>query len=486
MTVLVAGGGITGLAAAYELGSAGVPTLLVEASDRLGGKIRTERADGFLIEHGPDSFITTRPAAVTLARTLGLGASLVGVREPRTVYIRHRGRLVRMPEGLGLVLPTRAWPFVRTPLFSLAEKARMGLDIVLPRQLGEDDEAVGTFLRRRLGGALVERLAGPLVGGIYGTPIDELSIDAVVPQLRTGERIHRSLLLAGLADGRAMRAAAERRRLAAAASDAGRDGATTSVRPLGVFATLSGGMGELVDRLAEALAAMNGTVTVRTRTSVRELDAGPASATARLSDGSVVRADAVVVAVPGPAAARLLRPTAPAAATAIDEIRHGSSAVVSLAYRSDRLDRLVEGHGVLLPAREGLSLSACTWSSQKWEGRAPDGTILVRAFVPDGVGSGLTDEGLSAIARADVQRLLGTRGEPELERVARWEAAMPRYTVGHLERVARAEAALAPYPSIELVGAPFHGVGVPDCISQGRAAAARVVERLEGNVAAAS
>ncbi|HEU0243095.1 MAG TPA: protoporphyrinogen oxidase, partial [Candidatus Limnocylindrales bacterium] len=198
MGVLVVGGGISGLAAARALAGDGVPVTLVEAAPRLGGKVATERVDGLVIERGPDSFLATRPAAVLLARELGLADQLVGTRDPRAVFIRHRGRLVPMPEGLGLVLPTRAMPFARTRLFSLPEKLRMAKDVVWPRILRPDDVAVGTFLRERLGSPLVERLAGPLVGGVYGTPVDELSLDAVVPTLRTAEREHRSLLFAGL------------------------------------------------------------------------------------------------------------------------------------------------------------------------------------------------------------------------------------------------------------------------------------------------
>ena len=193
MTVLVVGGGITGLASAYALGKAGVPTVLVEGGSRLGGKARTETADGFVIEHGPDSFISYRPAAMELCRELGLESELIRPQEPRTVFVRSGGRFLRFPDGMGLVLPTRIRPFLVSELFSPLEKLRMGFDLLLPRDGLDGDVAVGPFLRRRLGGALVDRLAGPLIGGVYGTPIDELSLDAVVPQLRESERRHRSL-----------------------------------------------------------------------------------------------------------------------------------------------------------------------------------------------------------------------------------------------------------------------------------------------------
>ena len=206
MSVLVVGGGITGLSAAHELGQAGIPTVLLEATDRLGGKARTETLDGFLIETGPDSFVSYRPAGIELCRELGLEGSIVGPNEPRSVHVRSGGRFVRLPEGMGLVLPTRIGPFITTPMFSPAEKLRMGLDLLLPRDRNRGDIGVGPFLRRRFGDALVRRLAGPLIGGVYGTPIDTLSLDAVVPQLREAERAHRSILLASLAQGRARQA----------------------------------------------------------------------------------------------------------------------------------------------------------------------------------------------------------------------------------------------------------------------------------------
>jgi oxygen-dependent protoporphyrinogen oxidase len=499
MTVLVVGGGITGLVAARDLGRAGVPTVLVEASPRLGGKVATERVGGFVVELGPDSFITTRPAGVALARELGLGDQLVGVREPRTVHIRRDGRLVPMPEGLGLVLPTRAWPFVRTRLFTWPEKARMGLDLILPRLARPEDESVGAFLRRRLGPALVDRLAGPLVGGIYGTDIDALSLDAVVPQLREAERAHRSLLLAGLADGRAMRRARAAREAAAreaarTAAEGRTDGAAnprdgevdrsdsavpSRPKPLGIFASLASGMGSLIDALEDALRA-DPSVTLRTGIALRSAEPLGAGIVGRLDDGSVLRGDAIIVATPGPAAAAIVEPFAPGAARAIATIPHGSSAVVSLGYRREALERPLAGQGVLVPPSESLPISACTWSSEKWAGRAPEGAVLLRAFLPDR-GPGMSDADLIAMARAAAEPMAGARGEPEIAVVSRADGSMPRYTVGHLDRVARAEAAIAASPAVVLAGAAYPGVGLPDCISQGRAAAARVIARVGGS-----
>ena len=419
--------------------------------------------DGFTIEQGPDSFLVTRPAAVSLARELGLGDDLVGTKDPRAVFIRHRGKLVPMPEGLGLVLPTKALPFARTKLFSWPEKVRMARDVVWPRILPPDDIAVGTFLRSRLGSPLVDRLAGPLVGGVYGTPIDELSLDAVVPQLRAAELGHRSLLFAGLSDGRAMRRAMAAR--------------PKGAKSLGAFASLRGGMDALTDGLVAELEALE--VEIRTCLGVRTLVRAGAGVVARFSDGSHVRFDGVVIAAPATVAAVLLDDELPAASRALDTIPHGTSILVTLAYPRDRVAHSLVGHGYLIPPSEGGAIAACTWTSEKWPDRAPEGTVLLRMFVRDeGEWTSLTDEALVAAARADAERTLGITGEPLLVRVARHASSMPRYTIGHLRRVAAIEAAAAAWPAIALTGASYRGVGLPDCITQGVAATARLGERI--------
>ena len=455
MSVVVVGGGITGLSAAYALGRAGVPTTLVEASVRLGGKVRTERVDGFLVESGPDSFIAYRPAALELCRELGLGDAIIRPADPRVVNIRAGGTFARLPDGIGLVLPTRLRPLVTTAMFSPLEKVRMGLDLILPRAKGDGDVAVGPFLRRRLGGALVERLAGPLIGGVYGTSIDELSLDAVVPQLREAEREHRSLLLASLAQGRA------RKRSGAAGGSP--------------FVTLAGGLGQLTDALGAALEA-SPSVIVRTGTKVAGLERKGAGFTIRLTGGERLHGDAVVLTGPAQVSAGLLEALAPSAADLLRSIPHGSTGVVSLGYRADQFPEPLVGHGFLVADGEPLSISACTWSSLKWAGRAPDGMVLLRAFIGSNAERLLAgpDAEVAAAARRDLTLTMGVRGDPVMTRVARWPAAMPHYTVGHLERVAAAFESLAGTPNLVLAGAAYHGVGLPDCIAQGRAAAAQV------------
>jgi len=458
--VLVVGGGITGLSAAYELSRAGVPTTVIEASDRFGGKVRTEQTDGFLVEWGPDSFVSYRPAAMHLADELGLGGALVRPLEPREVFIRAGGRFTPMPQEMGLVLPGAVRPFLTTPLLSPLQKLRVGLDLLLPRTRLVDDVGVGPYLRHRLGRALVERLAGPLIGGVYGTPVDELSLLAVVPQLRDAELRHRSLLLASLASRRGRQAGAG-----------------------SPFVTLAGGTGQLVDGLVAVLREAPD-VDLRTGVAVARLEPRGLHTDVWLQSGEILQPAATILTAPGPMAASILEPIAPGAAAALRDIRHGTTALVSLAYRTDQFARPPAGHGFLVAAGEPLSIDACTISSNKWPGRAPEGTVLLRAFVGSRSGRSLelSDEALVAAAQRDVAETLGARGTPLLVRVARWSQMMPQYTVGHLSRVASVEAALAGRPEIALAGATFRGVGVPDCVAQGRSAARRVIERLKGTV----
>ena len=449
MRVLVIGGGITGLAAAHALVKAGIPVTLAEASDRLGGKIRTERTDGFLVESGPDSFVSYRPAALQLVRELGLADSVVRPVAPRVVHIRTGGRFVPLPQEMGLVLPSRLRPFVTTSLFSPVQKLRMGLDLVLPRDGLARGVGVGVYLRRRLGPSLVDRLAGPLLGGVYGTSIDELSLLAVVPQLRDAERDHRSLFLASLAAGRARRAGGE-----------------------SPFVTLAGGTGQLIGALVDAL-GRSPDVDLRLRTPVARLERSGTGVAALLGTGETLHADAIIVTAPGPEAARLLDDVAPAAAAGIRTIPHGTTAVVSLGYRSEQFPAPPVGHGFLVAAGEPLSIDACTISSSKWPERAPDGMVLVRAFIGSrsGRATGMPDGAVVAAAVRDVAATLGARGDPVLVRLARLAGQMPQYTVGHLDRVAKIFAGLDGMPGLLLAGAPYRGLGIPDCVAQGQAAA---------------
>ena len=316
--VLVVGAGITGLSAAWEAMRAGARVTLVEASGQVGGKVRTERVDGFAIEHGPDSFVAYRPAALSLIADLGMTDEVVTVGGSRVVHLRADGRLLPLPDAMGMVLPTRMVPFVTTPILTWRHKARAGLDLVLPRRLGASDTSAGAFLRARLGDGVVDRFAQPLIGGIYGAGIDELSLDAVLPTLRASEAEHRSLMVASLAQGR------DARRRARAS------GAPTPGSP---FRSLRTGLGALPERLAADVRA--GGADVRLATRVERLDTDSTGTAATFSDGSVERFDAVILAVGAAAMADLVESRAPAAAVALRTIPHSTTTVVTLAYPHD-------------------------------------------------------------------------------------------------------------------------------------------------------
>ncbi len=448
MRALVVGGGIAGLAAAHAFSRAGLDVTLVDAAPRLGGKIVTERGDGFIVERGPDSFLTARPTALALCREVGLGAEILAPLEPHDVFVWHGGRLVPVPEGTGLGIPTRVRPFATSGLFSPREKLRAALEVLVPSRRSGDtpDESIGAFLRRRFGDAVVDRLAGPLISGVYGAGIDELSLLALMPRLREAERRYGSLVRAGLAA----------RRAAGPASG-----------PL--LVTLARGMGSLVDAIVARLAA-----DIRLGAGVASLERAGTRYVARLDDGARIAADVVVVACPAPAAARAHADLVPLASAALGTLTYRGTAAVSLAYAASQLPAPLAGHGFVVP--EGaLAIAACTWSSAKWPGRAPAGAVLVRATVRDERLLAAPDDALVEAAHDAVTRAMGIVGRPTLARVARWAGAMPRYTVGHLDRIAAAERALAAHPGLALAGAAYRGSGLPDCIAQGEAAAARLV-----------
>lgn len=439
----IVGGGIAGLAAAWEGLRQGAEVVVLEASERLGGKIHTHRVDGRVIEHGPDSFVAYRPAALALIRELGMEDDIISTRGLREVYLHRGTRMHPLPDGMGMVLPTKLWPFVTTGTLTAWDKIRAALDLVMPRLLGDDDVAIGTYLGRRLGRGIVTKFADPMVGGIYGTSVDELSLDAVMPSLRTHEREYRSLMLASLAQGRS-------RRMTPGAGSP--------------FRTLRGGLGDLVEHLVAELRLQG--ADLRTGVAVSALEDHPDGTRLEFESGNVT-ADAVVLATGPAGAARLLAGPAPEAASALEAIPLASTTVVTLAYASASFPAPVTSHGWLEAGP--APVSGVTISSAKWEGRSPDDEVLIRAFVPERLGplARAGDDEILATVRAHVESVLAATGEPTATWISRWRGVMPKYTVGHLDRVKRVEEALEATPW-RVAGSALHGVGVPDCIADGR------------------
>jgi protoporphyrinogen/coproporphyrinogen III oxidase len=453
--IAVIGGGISGLAAAHrvvELGRAqGQPIdlRLFEASARLGGVIATERRDGCVIEAGPDSFLSEKPAALRLCERLGLVDRLVGTQADfRRTYVVRGGRLHPLPDGFLLMAPTQLWPLVTTPLFSWTGKLRMALDLLLPRR-GGGDESLSEFVVRRLGRQALERVAQPLVGGIYTADPDRLSLAATMPRFLEMERAERSIILAMW---RQQRAAA-----------AGRDG---SGARWSLFLSFDSGLQCLVDRLAQAMP--EGVVRL----------AQPVRGLARTATGwqldNGFDCDGAIVALPAHAAATLLRGADADLADELAAIPYASSATVTFAFRREEIPHPLDGFGFVVPHIERRALLAATFSSLKYPGRAPAELVLVRAFVGGALRPELVeldDAELTARVRRELADLLGVQAAPALSHIARWPRAMPQYQVGHLDRVARIGQRLATLPGLQLAGNAYTGVGIPDCIRSGEDAA---------------
>jgi len=474
MKLVVIGGGITGLAAAHravELArerSLAVDLTVIEARERLGGTIATERADGFLIEAGPDSFLSEKPWALGLCQRLGLEGRLVRTDDRfRKVFVWRGGRLHPLPDGFQLLAPTKLGPFLSSNLFSWGGKLRMALDLVRPRAL-VDDESLGAFVRRRLGAQALERVAQPLVAGIYTANPDDLSLAATMPRFLELERRERSLIL-GL--WRASRKAPQ----------PGTSGARWSL-----FVTFKDGMGEMVLRLASRLPP--GAVRLGQRVlGVERRGSGWRVAT---DDGASLDADHVIVTAEGHATGRLLRYVDPALATLLGEIAYASSATITLGYRRGDVPHALDGFGFVVPRTEGRVVLACTFSSVKYPGRAPEGRALLRCFVGGALNERALesdDATLIAGVRDELRQALGITAGPLLTRVHRWLKAMPQYHVGHLGRVEAIGRCAAALPGLHLAGGAYRGVGIADCVRSGEAGAERALggsrppsDRLDG------
>ena len=455
--LVVVGGGITGLAAAWEARDRARVTVL-EASPLLGGRIRAGTVGDAVVEDGPDMFLARVPWATDLCREVGLGDDLVA---PATssAWVWSHGALRRLPERLALGVPTDLVALARSGILSPSGLARAAVDLVRPRTPPRGDESVAGVIGRRFGREVVDRLVAPLLGGINAGDVDHLSLEAAAPQLAEAARKHRSLFL-GLRAGR-------------------RGGGEGAAGAGPVFHSVRGGLQRLVEGLERGLRDHG--VNLRTATPVTKVttsspDGRPAAVTA---DGTVHQADAVVLASPAPPAATLLADVAPAAAAEIDQIRHASVAVVLLALARDHVAHPLDGSGLLVPQVEGRTVTACTFWSSKWPGTAPASQAILRVSVGrlgDDRAETLDDVDLTAAVVDDLADVLGVTGRPLDVRIVRWPRSFPQYEPGHLARVDRIDALLAAAaPGVAVAGAPYRGVGIPACVRQGRDAANRLL-----------
>jgi protoporphyrinogen/coproporphyrinogen III oxidase len=452
LDVLIVGGGIAGLATAYELRARGVRCRVLERAARPGGVILTEKIDGFTFDAGPDALLIQKPAAITLCRELGLGDRLFPTTPPRAAFILRDGTLHPLPESSVLGIPRNFGALAATRLFSIAGKARMAAELVIPpRRDGASDESIASFIGRRFGAEAVTYLAEPLLAGIHAGDVARLSMRALFPRFLEAERKYGSVL-------RAFRQIRQPR-----SSD-------------GAFMSLPDGLAEIVDALVRSLPP--GTIA---------LDAAVASVDrpdlyrVALESGEALSARAVVLCTPAFVASGLTRRLDPELSSACAKVPYASSATVTLGYTRDAVAHPLRGSGFVVPRVERTTIMAGSWVSSKWRSRAPDGRVLLRAFIGGARDPGATarsDDELIAAAAAELGRLLGIRGAPLFARLHRWDRANAQHDVGHLDLVAAIDERLARLPGLFVTGSGFRGVGVPDCVADARITGRHVAEWL--------
>jgi protoporphyrinogen/coproporphyrinogen III oxidase len=458
--IAIIGGGISGLAAAFALemdrrAGVDVDYVLYEASTRLGGVLRTDYIDGCVVEAGPDSFITEKPWAADLCRALGLGDQLIGSNDAdRKTYILTKGRLVVMPDGLMFMVPTKILPTGFSALFSWKTKLRMTQELFHPPRAVDHDESVAAFVERHYGAEMVDRLADPLLSGVYGGEAASLSVRAVLPRFAEMERMHGSL-------GRAMLAARKK-------TPAGpRKAAPT------LFTSLKNGMQHLAETAVSRLTPTALLTNVPVQAVQREAGSWVVSAGMQSDEF-----DSVIIALPASAAAQVLRMVSPELSAELAAIQYSSSITVGLGYDRQVRQSLPPGFGFLVPRSEGKKLLAATFVHNKFPHRAPEDRALLRCFFAGKNAEDvwqLSDESIIGIVRNELQQILGLRADPLFARVYKWKSAMAQYGVGHLDRLDRMERLREQLPGLALAGNAYRGIGVPDCVRSGRDAAKELV-----------
>ena len=466
--IVIVGGGIAGLAAAHRLQELSrerelpLRFTLCESSPRLGGVIGSEQQDGFLLEYGPDSFISEKPWALDLCKRIGLESELIGTQDQfRTTFVVRNGKLEPLPEGFILLAPTQLGSLMRSRIFSWPGKLRMGLDLILPRAQSQNDESLGSFVRRRFGREALERVAQPLIGGIYTADPDQLSLAATMPRFLDMERDKRSVIYA----------------LWQASRNRPQDTKDSSGARWSLFVTLRGGMQQLVDTLVGRLTLG----TIRRNCRVKNVTQTDGQWRIACQDGASLQADGVIVATPAFQAARLLQSQDSGLADQLSYLPYSSAATVSLGYRREDIPHPLNGFGFVVPRIENRAIIAGTFSSVKYAGRAPDGHVLLRAFVGGTLQAELfelEDEEMEQAVRREFAALLGIEAAPLFTLIARYPHSMPQYLVGHLDRVEKIEQQSATHAGLALAGNAYRGVGLADCVRSGEAAATAMIERL--------
>ncbi len=463
MKLTIIGGGIAGLSAAYYAAKKlpNVEITLIESNSRWGGKISTDRVtfdDGqFIIEGGPDTFLASKPWAVALCKELGLGERLHGTNpNNKSTYVLNRNRLLPLPEGLAMMIPSDIPSILRSQLISWFGKARMGFDFLQPVKNINGDESLGSFVSRRLGREAYENLIEPLMSGIYAGDGDQLSLESTFPYLRDLEIKYGSLARGAIEMRKRMNA-----------------GGQKAPGSRSAFLTPTTGLAEIVEALVAYLQSRN--VDMRLSSKVQTLKRSDVGTWNLTLDTGSLDADALILATPAPISGKLLAAFDPDLSATLQSIPYAPTATVSLAYRQSDLPRPLDGYGYVIPRREGRKALACTWTSTKFPHRAPEGYALIRVFVGRaGQDIPWNESELLELAKEELKLTLNITAEPILSRVFLWESAMPQYNLGHPEKLKQIDSALEKYPNLALAGNGYRGIGIPDCIHSGELAVEKI------------
>lgn len=484
--IAIIGGGIAGLSTAYHLQKAAeeaelpINYTLLEQSDRWGGKIATETVseyseEPFIVEGGPDSFITQKPWALQLAKEMGLEDELLPTNDHlRKTFVLNKGKPTPLPDGVMLIVPTKIKPFALSPLISPLGKLRMGMDLFIPPKNDDEDETLAQFIERRLGTEALDKIAEPLMSGIYNADAQQQSLMATFPRFRAIEQKYGSLTKGMLA--------AQKARAKAASNGPAPSGPKPSM-----FMSMQKGMDAFVEAVVSRLTGDLRLETAVTKIEIREqrLEIEPSTTNLQspisynltLNDGSILTADTIVLAIPAFVAAKLLEDLTPEAAQELDAIRYVSTGTISLGYRREDVDHPLDGFGIVIPRSEKRKINAITWSSTKFNQRAPKGHALLRVFfggsrTPEMMD--VDDAKLLRTVRQELQDIMGLNAKPLFHRIYHWHRSNPQYDVGHLDRVDAIEAALP--TNVFVTGSPYRGIGIPDCVRQGKETALKIIE----------
>jgi oxygen-dependent protoporphyrinogen oxidase len=465
--IVIVGGGIAGLAATYFVlekarkSGESIHIQLLEEKDRVGGCILTEKIGDFVIEGGPDCFLYEKPWALALCEKLGLGDRILNTNENRKIFILSKGKLHELPEGFMLMVPTSFMPFIKSFLISWPGKIRMAMDLFIPRKGSDEEESLAKFVRRRLGEEALEKIAEPLVAGIHaGTP-ETMGLSSTFPRFIQMEKEYGSLIRGMLA----------RRKMARKWEN--REGPQRTM-----FLTLKDGLGEWVDRLREKIGEDR--ITLKKKVSgLRKTENG--NYHIPLSDGTFLEGDGVILATPSFVTAKIVEGIDPKLSEILLTIPYVSSATVSLAYRRSQIHHPLDAFGFLIPRTEKKKIMASTWTSVKFNHRAPKDYVLLRAFVGGANNErlvSLDDDEMLRIVREELREIMGVEGEPVLSKIYRWEKSMPQYLVGHLEKVAQIEERTNLHPGLFLTGCAYKGIGISDSVHDAETVAEKAVEYL--------